>query len=182
MIYNLYEVLQGCVVKHQPESYLEIGVQEGQSLSTVLKVDTIRAITRIALCDNWGGAYGGTGRGNHEHIHNVLRSVNYQGVVEFYDGDSKCTVPKIPGNFDMILVDGDHSRDGCLADMENSWPILSGSGVMVIDDIIHPAHKYLLETVSSFIGTKAREILTAVFYTEKLNGAVVIKKKGTENE
>lgn len=173
---NLYEVLTDLVIENKPASYLEIGVQEGLSLSTVLKADTPKSIDRVSLCDNWGPDFGGTSKGNHEHIHNVLRSVKFEGEVNFYDGDSKITVPKIAEKFDLVLVDGDHSEHGCLIDMENSWELLNQEGHMVVDDIIHPAHAYLMAVVSMFVGMKSDEVESVTYHTEKPNGVAVIKK------
>lgn len=174
--FNLYEVLIKCVIDLSPKSYLEIGVQEGLSLSTVIKADAKKLIDRIALCDTWGSQYGGTGRGNHDHILKILQSINYQGEVVFHDGDSKATIPQIIDKYDLILVDGDHSENGALVDMTNAWPLLNSQGIMLVDDIIHPVHSYLMDVVSKFVGANAKEVESVSYYTDKPNGVAVIKK------
>lgn len=174
---NLYEVLSECVFNHRPQSYLEIGVQEGNSLKTVLKADTEKRISKLHLCDLWGTSYGGTGRGSHDHVYAVLKSINFQGEVTFLDGDSKVKIPELKEKFDMILIDGDHSEVGCTIDMINAWPLLNTGGIMLIDDIIHPAHKYLFETVSRFVAEWHSDILNVEFRTEKANGVAIIHKR-----
>lgn len=174
---NLYEVLAECVIKYQPKSYFEIGVQEGNSLRAVLTDDTEKRISVLHLCDLWGTSYGGTGRGSHDHIHGVLRSVDFQGEVTFHDGDSKEKVPEIKEKFDMILVDGDHSADGCTIDMVNAWRLLNPGGIMLVDDIIHPAHSYLIKTVSKFVGLRHHQVHNIIYRTEKMNGVAIIQKR-----
>lgn len=174
---NLYEVLSECVFNYQPKSYLEIGVQEGNSLKAVLKADNEKRISILHLCDLWGASYGGTGRGSHDHIHGVLRSANFQGEVTFHDGDSKIKLLDIKQKFDMILVDGDHSDFGCTIDMIHAWPLLNPGGIMLVDDIIHPAHKYLLETASKFVANRHSEVLNVEFRTEKANGVAIVHKR-----
>ena len=46
--------------------------------------------------------------------------------------------------FDLILVDGDHSEAGAHQDLQNVFPRLAPGGMLVFDDIAHPAHHYLL--------------------------------------
>lgn len=36
--------------------------------------------------------------------------------------------------YDLILVDGDHSAQGCLSDLVMSWHLLNKGGFMIIDD------------------------------------------------
>lgn len=174
---NLYPVLSECVQKYEPKSYLEIGVQEGNSLKAVLKADNEKRISILHLCDLWGTSYGGTGRGTHDHIHGVLRSVNFQGEVTFHDGDSHKLISDLKQKFDMILVDGDHSDIGCTLDLINVWPLLNPGGIVLVDDIIHPAHKYLLETVSKFVANRHSQVLNVEFRTESLNGVAIIHKR-----
>lgn len=171
----LYSVLQSATIAGEPRSYLEIGTREGNSLSTVLKYDWMKRIQRVACCDNWGSSYGGTGRGGHVHIEALLNEIGYAGAIEFHDGDSKETVPKIEGLFDLILVDGDHSYEGASADMENSWSKLAPGGYMVIDDLIHPAHSYLCGLVDRFEESHSDSILI-IKDIKKPHGAALIKK------
>lgn len=100
-------------------SYLEIGVQEGQSLQVV--VERGSHLSRLVLCDTWGRRCGGTNRGNHKHIERLLKKLDYEGSVKFLDGDSMEMIPKLDERFDLVHVDGDHSYKYCLADLENGW-------------------------------------------------------------
>ena len=103
--------------------YMEIGVQDGNS--TVEVVRKYPGLELMVLCDNWGDAHGGTGRGSHEYVEARLRDaalsnmdlnqrlVQAPGVL-FLDGDSRIRVPTYFANnpemyFDLIYVDDDHS-------------------------------------------------------------------------
>ena len=157
----------------RPRSYLEIGVQEGKSLSWVLDNAEIEV---VVLCDTWGGTYGGSARQNPKHIQKTLSTRPKSPTTIFLNGDSKKTVPKITMQFDMILVDGDHSERGAQADIENSWKLLKPGGSMIIDDINHPAHKYLFGLMAAFVnknkGASIYEMMLDLPY-----GAVDIRKR-----
>jgi predicted O-methyltransferase YrrM len=141
-----------------PKSYLEIGVNEGLSVFTLLSgikfqrllnQDSILSdsiLDNLVLADCWGKEYGGTGRKGPDHIQDVLSSIGNVGSnVTFLNGDSKITIPgflnqnKMHGNsFDFVYVDGDHSYLGAKTDIEN---VVSHVGkVLFFDDMYHPAH------------------------------------------
>jgi predicted O-methyltransferase YrrM len=42
-----------------------------------------------------------------------------------------------PGGYDLLLIDGDHSYDGCLADLTNWWPGLAAGGSVLLHDCYH---------------------------------------------
>ena len=126
-----------------PARYLEIGTREGDSLRVV--VENSHGIARIVCCDTWGGEWGGTGRGGHAHIDAMLATMLYDGEAMYLDGDSKQTVPTLDEQFDLVLVDGDHSAEGGRADLDNVLPLVAKGGCVVFHDITHPAHPYLLE-------------------------------------
>lgn len=175
---DLYEVLKDTVQTRRPTSYLEIGVSDGKSLKEVLKYDSFCDIKKITLVDEWGNAYGGSGKGNHDHIIPSLGEESWTDIIEFKDGNSHDVLPTINSKFDMILVDGDHSDAGCLQDMEDSWKLLNPGGVMLVDDIVHPAHRGILAVCYNFVMAHKREVETAEFFTEKSNGvAVIVKEK-----
>jgi len=76
----------------------------------------------------------------------------------------------------MITVDGDHSEAGALDDLKNVIPHLSVGGILVFDDIAHPAHPYLInvwkKTMAQF------PFLTSFEFTELGYGvAFAIRKK-----
>jgi predicted O-methyltransferase YrrM len=42
-----------------------------------------------------------------------------------------------PGSYDLLLIDGDHSYAGCLADLTNWWPGLASGGSVLLHDCYH---------------------------------------------
>jgi predicted O-methyltransferase YrrM len=128
---DLYELI--AQLARRARSYLEIGVQEGGSLRRVVAASQV--LTRLVLCDTWGNAHGGTGRGSHAHIDALLDQLGYQGEVLFLDGRSQDTLPTLDpeSGFDLVFVDGDHTTEGAAVDLELAWRVCSG--VMVAHDI-----------------------------------------------
>jgi predicted O-methyltransferase YrrM len=116
----------------------------------------------LILADIWGSDYGGSGRGNHNHISDMLQSIHYSGNIEFLDGDSKQTIPTLVdrynGFFDLILVDGDHSYEGGMIDLENVFPLCKSSGIILFDDINHAAHLYLDKCFDEFTNKYSNQI------------------------
>lgn len=177
----IYKVLRDLVDLYKPKSYLEIGVQEGDSLVAVLSAGTIE---KLVLCDTWGGEYGGTDRGDHEHIVDILSIFPNWGSCDFLDGDSKELIPSLNGQldeqFDLITVDGDHSILGCLTDMENAWPLLKPGGNMVIDDLKHPAHLYIDNLIFAFLKAHLDGALSVINHDG--HGVAVLTKEAAEDE
>lgn len=104
-------------------SYLEIGVQEGNSVAEVVRRN--RRID-VTLCDTWGAEHGGTRRGSHEHVDRRLSELKHHGSRRYLDGRSEDQLPLLVGQtFDVVHVDGDHSLDGALTDLRLTWPLTS---------------------------------------------------------
>lgn len=101
------------------ESYLGIGVQEGECVRHVVEANPTIDLT---LCDTWGSQHGGTNRQSHNHIEEMLARVGHRGSVVFLDGSSQDEIPKLSGMFDLSFVDGDHSERGAYQDFLNVWP------------------------------------------------------------
>ena len=137
-------------------SYLEIGCREGDSLRLVVAANP--TLERLVICDTWGGIYGGTGRGSHRHIEELLASLGYAGVVRFLDGDSLELIPTLRETFDLILVDGDHSEDGAAADLSNVRPLAAPGGRILFHDICHPAHPGLRGVLDRFVSKEGAHV------------------------
>jgi len=168
----LYDVLSSITKSQRTRSYLEIGVRDGDSLTAALKN---RTIERLVLCDTWGDMYGGTNKGSHKHIEPIIAGVK---SVCFLDGDSKVLIPTLAETFDLINIDGDHSMLGCLTDMKNCWPLLVPGGFMVVDDLAHPAHKYLDACFTGFAIEASAIIRLRDIKTG--HGVGVLQKKETQ--
>jgi predicted O-methyltransferase YrrM len=142
---DIVDVLAASALLVQPESYLEIGVRRGRSMATV------GAATRSCAMygfDMWMADYAGMENPGAEFVKGELRRVGHRGSAEFIDGDSHATLPKFFGErpdqrFSMITVDGDHSDEGALQDLRDVLPRLAIGGVIVFDDVSHPAHPNL---------------------------------------
>lgn len=142
------------------KSYLEIGVREGHSV--LLAIEQFPHLDRVVLCDTWGGEYGGTERGNHEHIVSLLETHKYLlDKVIFLDGDSKVKIPEyfaLNPSVDLAYIDGDHSGNGLWCDLLN---IIHHANVILVGDLRHVGHSYLRDVFRAFHET-VRDIFIAI--------------------
>jgi predicted O-methyltransferase YrrM len=60
-------------------------------------------------------------------------------------------MPQKANAFDLVLVDGDHSAAGAMADLQNVWPLVRPDGCVVFHDTNHPAHPELRQVFDSFV-------------------------------
>ena len=78
--------------------------------------------------------------------------------------------------FDFIYVDGDHSKDQVLRDLENSWKKLNKNGFLLIDDYMWWYYKDLknnpASSVNIFINKNIGQISKLVIWHQ-----VLIQKK-----
>jgi predicted O-methyltransferase YrrM len=144
--FDIVNVLYSASKTIQPGNYLEIGVRRGRSVCVVAR--GCPGVNIVAF-DMWMQGYAGMENPGPEFVQSELLKHGHSGKIHFVNGDSHQTVPTFfkqnPGvTFDMITVDGDHSEEGALDDLKNVIPHLSVGGVLVFDDIAHPAHPYLL--------------------------------------
>ena len=170
----LWNVIATLGEVYKPKAYLEIGVREGDSLKSLIKHHRPEL---LCLCDTWGTAWGGSGRGNFDHIIELLKDLEFEGEAVFLSGYSQTLVPQLEKKytFDLILVDGNHSYRGAWLDLHNSWKILKKGGYMAMDDIVHASTPWLLECAMRF----SREMPNAeIVHLDKksTNGCIVFKK------
>jgi predicted O-methyltransferase YrrM len=142
---DLNTVLYGLSRRLGADRYLEIGVRRGMSMAMVASQ---RPRCDIAGFDLWIENYAGMANPGEDLVRDQLRRVAYQGAADFIAGDSKTTIPAYfrshPDRFyDLVTVDGNHSRRGASADIVNVIPRLRCGGALVFDDICNPAHRDL---------------------------------------
>jgi hypothetical protein len=151
---SLYRYLAEHCSTHVVRRYLEIGTRDGGSLRVVLE-NAADGLQAVWVADQWGTAYGGSGRGSHQHIAQLLDDFHFSGRREFLDGNSRDTIPALMPEqaeaFDLVLVDGDHSYEGGMADLVNTWPLVQPGCCVLFHDISHPAHPDLLACFEEFV-------------------------------
>lgn len=154
---SLYEYLREHCRRHVVRHYLEIGTRDGDSLRVVLE-ENGGTLHSVWVSDMWGNDYGGSGRGSHQHIDQLLDDFNFDGRRVFLDGNSRDTIPALVPEkadaFDLVLVDGDHSYEGGKADLQNVWPLVKPGGAVVFHDITHPEHLYLRACFDEFVAAR----------------------------
>jgi predicted O-methyltransferase YrrM len=74
-----------------------------------------------------------------QRLRRVLAEHAVGGNVHLLIGDSqRGEFAEIePGSYDLLLIDGDHSYDGCLADLTKWWPGLASGGSVLLHDCYH---------------------------------------------
>jgi predicted O-methyltransferase YrrM len=164
--FDIYHFAWSWAIEHKPKKILEIGTRTGLSLCQLLSayIDT-SCIERIVSCDLYDDGF--------ISPELVKYNLRYLGIpettinqIEFQVGNSKQTIPLLTEReFDYILVDGDHSKEGARIDLENVKTMCTKGGVIVFDDIA-PDGMDLLDVWTAFATKYASEF---EFYTN-MNG------------
>ena|ERR1035437_882577 len=136
----------------KPDKYLEIGVRRGFSMAVLAAA---RPQATIYGFDMWIKNYVGVQNPGPAFVRGELGRVGYEGSVTFVDGNSHRTLPRFFGDssypildrvwgrtvhapyadFDMVLVDGDHSIQGAHQDLLQVTGHIRIGGCLVFDDI-----------------------------------------------
>jgi predicted O-methyltransferase YrrM len=149
----------------RPKTYLEIGVRRGRSMAMVAAG---QPSVNIFGFDMWQRDYAKMENPGPEFVISQLKGIGHIGTLRLITGDSHTTVPaflKAQPNleFDLITVDGDHSVRGARADLETVLPRLAVGGILVFDDVAHPAHPNLLKVWRKVIASSPFPIQSAEF-------------------
>jgi predicted O-methyltransferase YrrM len=144
---DILTVLAAAAELLQPDSYLEIGVRRGRSAAVLASVAPECAIVGVDL---WEGGYAGMDNPGPQLVRRELEKIGHRGPLELLQGNSHELLPRLLDErldltFDIVTVDGDHSPDGAERDLLDVLPRLRIGGVLVFDDVRHPAHPELHE-------------------------------------
>lgn len=158
----IHSFLEEFCSKANIESYFEVGTSEGKSLKKVIQ--NSKNLKRVGSCDIWGTTDGGTGRGSHKHVADLVNSLGYKGEITFYDGNSHKILPTLMYHedhfekYDLIFVDGDHTLHGNRQDLIECWQMVRPGGWIIFDDITHPRHLYLEEVFDIWVKENSQDI------------------------
>ncbi len=144
----------------KPALYLEIGVRRGRSMAQVL---TRSPQTNAYGFDLWLADYGClpekgiiTTNPGPAFVTEELRRLGVAATPTFIVGSSHDTLRPFfadqanPRQFDLMLVDGDHSDEGARKDLEIAFAHVAPGGAVVFDDTRNSAHPGLQGVWDSF--------------------------------
>ena len=159
------------------ENYMEIGVRRGRSLCML---GSQKKTANLYGFDMWIEDYHNSPNPGPDFVKKELDKFDFQGKVNFINGDSKTTVPNFFKEnpnlfFDLITIDGDHSLKGAYRDIKNVLPRLKIGGAIVFDDISSHEHLYLKKLWTKEIKNK-NNFYSYEFTDTGLGIAVGIKK------
>jgi hypothetical protein len=87
-----------------------------------------------------------------------LRDRGLLELVTILQGDSAATIAGLPGSFDTVFVDGDHSYEGVIRDLHALEGRIEPGGVAMLHDCFHPANGTGEYGVARALGERAEEM------------------------
>ncbi|MBW7990851.1 MAG: glycosyltransferase [Planctomycetes bacterium] len=130
----------------KPSNYLEVGVRRGRSQAQVLVQSPE---TKVYGFDIWAQEYAGVPNPGPDFVVSELKKLGVKNLPTLIVGNSHETLPRFwsepdnPRQFELILVDGDHSYQGAKKDLEICFAHLAPGGALLFDDIRHPTSPWL---------------------------------------
>jgi predicted O-methyltransferase YrrM len=135
------ESILGVVNTFQPKVYAEIGTYLGCSACMVAKASPT---TLVYAHDLWEEDMKNLPEGSHPphyvpdyfiEFYNNVRRLGLERQVIPVRGDSKYSMKIHPDDsVDLAFVDGDHSLEGCLADLRECWRCVRPGGLIMVHD------------------------------------------------
>lgn len=126
---------------NEPIQYLEIGVYQGRSGCWMLDNALLHPKSTYTGIDL--------------NIQpEAYRNFQYHPNATLIQGSSATVLPILQGEYDVIYVDGNHSREAALIDIQESWRLLKVGGLLVCDDYSRCEEAYgVIDAVSEFLAT-----------------------------
>ncbi|MDA8991270.1 class I SAM-dependent methyltransferase [Opitutales bacterium] len=160
-----------------PTTYLEIGTRTGGSFCpTILSGKPKLAIS----VDIWEGKYANLPNSREFAIKQIKAFIEKNSLdteALLLKGSSHDLLENIKQTnlkFELINVDGDHTKKGAWKDLENARELLHESGAIVFDDIQHPSCRFLLDLAYEF-AEKYNEF-DLILNTNDDNGTAIFTK------
>lgn len=129
----------GVATMLQPKSILEIGVRAGYSATAFMLASPLCRLYRGIDPD--GGTWGGTGKFAHwaaEQLGERFPDVNLQLLFAGSQTAEATSWAADHGPYDLVHVDGDHSYNGTMADLNLAWAVTAPGGWVYVDDYCSP--------------------------------------------
>jgi len=177
VFWNIHVALAFLADRLRPQSYLEVGVRTGCSLVPVVHNCDVKEVVAV---DMWSGSYSGL-QNTLEYTKNQIQrykaAAGREFGINFIQGNSHIVLKelaKLGKKFDLITIDGDHSKAGAREDLQDAVNLLSGSGAIVFDDILNSSCPGLKDMVAEF-RDKYPEF-TVLMNSRQDNGCVIFLK------
>lgn len=157
---NCFEWYYAIAKTLNPKSFLEIGVRFGFSFLPLMIGGN-----QLKYC---------LGYDNEEYGNNQIAKEN---ITKYYSGDARFEIlkvnshdiKKLPQFFDIVSIDGDHSYNGKILDLELT---LDSSTYVIIDD--YDYHSDVKKATDYFVETYKSKIETTE-YLQSFRGTLIIK-------
>lgn len=126
-----YLVLYALVRILQPETCVEIGSYKGDSAVWIAQaLEDNGGVGRLVCVD----PFVGIGEGKMPLFWEKVYSMGLEDLVYLVEKRSEEAVAFVPTKIDFLFIDGDHSKEGCLSDIEKYVPKLTSGGVVAFHD------------------------------------------------
>ena len=165
---DYYKVKYKLCEQFQPDVIAEIGVRAGYSAWTFLQARPEAQYTGFDANNGTHGGQGGEQGQYKQWAESILKDYNATLV----DIDTQKTDTLNIKDVDMFHVDGDHTVEGVMHDLDIVFPCVKVGGVIIVDDIknipdVKKGCELWIEKMAGKVDTK---------YVESLRGELIITK------
>ena len=158
---NYYQMFFAVAAVLRPRTYLEIGTRFGYSLVSVARCMATE-LQLVVSCDleSYENRYA---LPSQQIAERNLRAAGYTAEARFIVDDSGRIAEHLGGSrFDLILIDGDHSYEGCRSDILNCYSLLEPGGVLMVDDLdIAGVFEAVMDCMRELAGATGRPMFPA---------------------
>jgi len=141
--------------KHiSPTSYLEIGTRTGGSFCPTINSGHPKLAVSVDIREGTYADLPNSYDFASKQIQSFIETQSLDTEALLFKGSSHDLLKDIKQSnlkFELINVDGDHTKEGAWKDLENAKDLLHETGAIIFDDITHRSHKYLLNIAYDFV-------------------------------